>query len=261
MKKIFEYRFVIALIVFVIVGFSIYTVGHQSSTINAFYENNCNKITSIEVFNSSNGNISIKDKEYIDTFSKYLSQMEVKKVNLGKQENTTAYRFLVYEGDTCQFDVSFSNSSFCTINNVDYQIISNSAESFEALTNTLSSKYLTIKFEYEDAAWDSMNLNNETYTNKAEFESTMIEHILMEEEDTNHYFWYKDFGTDVNTLIVKIAFWPGTVTPMNRLSYYDDTTITSTINLNKVEIEKGSTSLLNEVAHVLLTADYYSLKN
>lgn len=260
-KKAREYGIIITFLLILLIGATVSMWTNRQLPIESFYENNSDKITSIEVVNSTNGSTVIKDKDYINAFSEYLSQIELKKVKLGNNENSSNFKFIVYEGNTDRFEISFSGTDFCNINNSNYKLEGTPSVSFDSLTNAISSKYLNIVFEYDENAWAALNLDNALYSNKDEFEKTIADHIFNEEETSGDFFWYKDFGKNINSLLIKVKFWPGTIKPISYASYYDDTTITTTINLNKRDIETGSTSLLDEVAHVLITSEYHSLKN
>lgn len=260
-KKAGEYGIVIAFILIVLTGFGFSAWKNRSLPVESFYNNDLDRITAIEVVNSANGSTVIKDEDYIQAFSEYLSRIKVKKVELGSNNNSADYRFIIYEDNSRSFDISFSGNDFCCINNTNYKIEGVPDSDFDLLTNAISSKYLNIVFEYDDNAWAAINMDNSIYSTKEEFEKTIADYIFKEEDTLNDHLWYKNFGDNINSLIIKVKFWPGTVKPINYASYYDETTITTTINLNKRDIETGSAPLLDEVAHVLITSEYHSLKN
>ena len=259
MKRFKDYRIVLVFLACVILAVLVVCWVGRPKKINAFFNNNSDEITFIEVINDTNGSVLIKEKDFMKEFCDYLSKVEFDKVSLKKAGNEPVYRYIIHGNDGKVFEIAFYNNEFCRFGNSNYRIKGGVQDTFQGITNEVSSRFLNIVFEYEDEAWSQLDPDNDLYTDRAGFEAAVSDSIFRQEEAVNDFLWYKEFGSNVNSLVIKIKFWPGTVTPINRASYHDDTTIISTVNLNKGLVESGSTDLIDEIAKVLINTDYYSM--
>lgn len=259
MKRFKDYRIGLVFLACIILAVLIICWVGRPRKIDAFFNNNSEEITYIEVINETNGSVLIREKDFIKEFCSYLSKVEFDRVSLKKSGNDPIYRYVIHESDGELFEMAFYNNEFCRLKNKDYRIKGGIKDEFQGITNEVASRFLNIVFEYEDGAWSQLEPDNDIYTDRTGFEAAVSDSIFRQEEAGNDFLWYKEFGSDINSLVIKVKFWPGTVTPINRASYHDDTSIISTVNLNKGLIESGSKDLLDEIAKALINTDYYSM--
>lgn len=259
MKRFKDYRIGLVFLACVLLAVLVVCWVERPRKIDAFFDNNSEDITFIEVVNDTNGSVLIKEKDFINEFCGYLSQVEFDRVSLKKTDNDPTYRYLIHESNGKVFEITFYNNEFCKLGKSDYRIKGGASDAFQGITNEVASRFLNIVFEYEDEAWSQLEPDNDLYTDRAGFEAAVSDSLFRQEESGNDFLWYKEFGNNVNSLVIKVKFWPGTVTPINRASYHDDTAIISTLNLNKGLVEAGSKDLLDEIAKALINTDYYSM--
>lgn len=111
------------ILVFILICGGIYFYIHRNQPITNFFNNEDNKINKISILNGNNGEIStIEDEKTITYFSKYLSNIKLKKIYDSHSSTGWSYQFSIYEEGKKQIDITFLGDEACIINNSKYLI-------------------------------------------------------------------------------------------------------------------------------------------
>ena len=109
------------IVIAIVLGTAIYLFQNQTKSITSFFNNNTNKITRINITNSSGNVITVDDKKLISNISDYLSKLKFKK--LYNQPSTGwLYQFSFHENSTNAFVFTFLSYDSCQINSSKYKI-------------------------------------------------------------------------------------------------------------------------------------------